>query len=94
MGETILRVALADIESVRVKCNECGWAYETKLSEVGSLKATSQCHGCGRPLWNNLSNQSPVRMTEPFWPLQTALGHLATQQGMTLEFVVPSVAVR
>jgi hypothetical protein len=94
VGETIFRVALGDIESVRVKCNECGWAYETKLSEIGSLKATSQCHGCQRRLWNNLANQSTVRLDEPFAPLQIALGHLSTQQGMTLEFVVPSSAVK
>jgi hypothetical protein len=94
MGETIFRVALADIESVRVKCRSCGWSYETPLSAIGSLKATSKCHGCDRPLWNNLANQSVVKLDEPFWPLQTAFNHLVEQQGMTLEFVVPSSAIK
>jgi hypothetical protein len=94
VGETILRIALADIESVRIKCNGCGWAYETQLNAIGSLKVTAQCHGCDRPLWNNLANQSPVKLDEPFWPLQTGLSHLLTQKGMTLEFVVPSAAVK
>jgi hypothetical protein len=96
MGETVFRVGIGDIQSIRIKCKhpDCGYVGESPLERIGATMNNLQsCPSCRGTWWGLRSGEQPDTGS-PFSQLQTSLRRIGEHsQYMTLELVIKKAAV-
>ena len=81
MTETIRRVKLAELTTIRVSCAKCGVVLESKIEDVvGEKTKFNTCQGCGTEFFASFDN--------PLQPLQTAMADLLKNARISTEFVI------
>jgi hypothetical protein len=97
MGETIFRISLGDIQSIRIKCkhNGCEGSLDFPLGKLGKAMANNlQCPCCSAAWWvtqGSLPSSPPEQ--SPFFDLQRVLEWAQKQIGFAIELIVPKSAI-
>jgi hypothetical protein len=87
VSETILKVPIGDLTTLRIACDGCGSAAELSLDGLDHSGKGIACPGCGAVL-----RDAPARSAgspDAFDKLAQAVRELKRMRGRTLEFVLP-----
>lgn len=83
MTQTALRIALAELNTVRVTCRTCQFVSEFSANGLPTLSKMISCPHCGTR-WPNFSGESP------FLKLHRALHDLShANDEIGVEFTIP-----
>lgn len=83
MGETIIRIKLSELDTVRVKCKKCDGTIEVSLNKLGTI-GRGNCPLC-RHEWYNASGGVNDRLAD----FATVASSVLQVDNMEIEFVIP-----
>ena len=88
MGETVIRVSLSELQTVRLKCKKCHGTVEVSLDKLGSAAHGGKCPLC-RYQWYDDQQGKSDRLAD----FATAAANVLHVDGVEVEFVVPQSSV-
>jgi hypothetical protein len=83
MSETILRVLLSELETIRIKCKNCGLVYETTVTNLCNGYHLPKCAHC-KTVW-----ERPLIPDTSFEIFAKALKAMLADSSIEIEFVIP-----
>lgn len=89
MGETILRIKLSELKTIRIVCKKCGTVVEFPTERAGARYKgwNGECRDCKTPF---VSSKTPE--FEGFAALSAAFENLTNVADMEVEFIIPDEA--
>lgn len=82
MTESVTRISLEELTTIRMTCKNCGLATEAKLSKAYKSMQDENCRECDAPMSGPSRKQSLIK-------LNSAIEELLSFKDANLQFVIP-----